>query len=415
MRSTLFRQQALDAQRGQQFGDVALARPLALSLLTWAGAAIALGLLLFGCLAEYTRKTHVSGYLVPTHGLIKVHAPQAGTLVDKRVEEGARVRRGDALFVLSTERSSLDASEAQAAAIELLRARRASLAREVGQQAALASLAHQELGARLRSLTSEIAQLQAGIDTQGERLASSRRTFERHEELVRQRFVSEMQLTQQREQVLDQQARLQALERSRSAQQRDIASLQAELTAHPAKAASARAAIERELSLLDQQLTEHEARRTLVITAPADGVVTTILAERGQGATPATQLLSILPDGATLQAQLLVPSRAVGFVAPDQAVALRYQAFAFQRFGASRGVVKEISRTSIAQGEAPLPVVLTEPVYRITVTLDRQSVRAYGRDFALQAGMLLDADIALDRRRLIEWLFEPLLALAGRV
>jgi membrane fusion protein len=29
--------------------------------------------------------------------------------------------------------------------------------------------------------------------------------------------------------------------------------------------------------------------------------------------------------------------------------------------------------------------------------------------------MLLEADVALDRRRLLEWLFEPLLALAGRV
>ena len=292
-----------------------------------------------------------------------------------------------------------------------MRERRSSLAREIGQQAALANLAHKELGARVRGMASELAQLQGAIATQTERLASSRKTFERHEELVRQQFVSEMQLSQQREQVLDQQARLQALERSRSAQQREIASLEAELAAHPAKAATTRAAIEREISMLDQQLTEHESRRTLVITAPADGVVTTILAERGQSATPAAPLLSILPDGATLQAQLFVPTRAVGFVAAEPAGRAALPGLSVPALRRTAGVVMRVSRTlDPAQGEAPLPVALTEPVYRITVALDRQSMRAYGQDLALQAGMLLDADIALDRRRLIEWLFDPILA-----
>jgi len=34
---------------------------------------------------------------------------------------------------------------------------------------------------------------------------------------------------------------------------------------------------------------------------------------------------------------------------------------------------------------------------------------------ALQAGMTLDADVRLDRRRLIEWLFDPLLSVTGRI
>ena len=56
-----------------------------------------------------------------------------------------------------------------------------------------------------------------------------------------------------------------------------------------------------------------------------------------------------------------------------------------------------------------------EPLYRITVALDRQSVDAYGRPQPLTAGMQLEADVLLDRRHLIEWLFEPLLGLTGRL
>jgi membrane fusion protein len=414
MRSSLFRPEALDAQRERQLGDVLLARAPALSVLAAAAVLIALGIVAFGWFAQYTRKAHVPGYLAPTEGLIKVQAPQAGTLVGKHVGEGRRVARGDTLFVLSTERASPQAHEAQAAAIAQLRERRASLAREIEQQALLAQLARHELQQRRRGLATELEQLQSAIATQQERLASSRATLERHAELARQRFISEAQLAQQREQLLDQQARLQALERSRTALQRESASLDSAVAATAPKAASDRAAVERGISAIEQELTEYEARRTIVVTAPADGVVTTILAERGQSVAAGAPLLSILPAGATLQAQLLVPSRAAGFLAAGQPVALRYQAFPFERFGSARGVVQEISRSLIAPGDAALPLTLDEPAYRVTVALQRQSVHAYRKEFALQAGMRLDADIALDRRRLIDWVFEPLAAAAHR-
>jgi membrane fusion protein len=152
-----------------------------------------------------------------------------------------------------------------------------------------------------------------------------------------------------------------------------------------------------------------------VITAPCDGTATTILAERGQTATPSAPLLSILPSGAQLEAYLLVPTRAVGFIAPKQTVALRYQAFPYQRFGSYRGYVTQISRTLITPNEANLPVTLEEPVYRVTVALLAQSVQAYGDRVPLQAGMLLDADVWIDRRRIIEWIFDPILSVAGRL
>jgi membrane fusion protein len=153
----------------------------------------------------------------------------------------------------------------------------------------------------------------------------------------------------------------------------------------------------------------------VVITAPADGTVTTILAQVGQSATPGTPLLSILPAGAELEAHLLVPTRAAGFIRQDQTVALRYQAFPYQRFGHYLGEVREVGRTILQPQEAALPLPVQEPVYRITVKLPAQRVQAYGQSLALQSGMVLDADIWVDRRRLIEWVVGPLLSVVGRV
>ena len=227
-------------------------------------------------------------------------------------------------------------------------------------------------------------------------------------------FVSAAQTQQKNEELLEQKARLQTLLRSRTALERDLNSLRHEITSGDLRASNQRGAIERDITVLEQELAEHEARRIIVITAPADGTVTAILAERGQSTQPQSALLSILPNGATLEAQLLVPSRAIGFIAAHQEVAVRYQAFPYQRFGSHRGRITEVAKTLIVPNETQLPVTINEAVYRITVALDAQSVNAYRRDIPLQAGMLLDADIWLDRRRVIDWVFDPLLTIAKK-
>jgi membrane fusion protein len=55
-----------------------------------------------------------------------------------------------------------------------------------------------------------------------------------------------------------------------------------------------------------------------------------------------------------------------------------------------------------------------EPFYRINVSLARQTVTAYGEAVPLQPGMLLEADVVLERRRLVEWMLEPLFTLTGK-
>ena len=110
-----------------------------------------------------------------------------------------------------------------------------------------------------------------------------------------------------------------------------------------------------------------------------------------------------------------MPSWVIGFIAATQTVALRYQAFPYQRFGIYHGRVSEISKTIINPGDATLPVQLQEPAYRVTVALDSQSVSAYQKQVKLQAGMTLEADVLLDRRRLIQWIFDPMYSLTRKV
>lgn len=415
MSRRLFRDEALEAQHQRAFGDVIVAAPPNTRLLTAVALLMAGALVVFAFFGQYTRKAHVTGYLAPDRGLIKVYAPATGTLIDKRVSEGQAVKKGEALFVLSTEHGSPDTPAVQQAVISSLAARRASLETELANQAALDEKQRRALQERLGHLEHETKQLDAALSTQAQRLASAEETAARYRELAAKGYVALLQARDKAEQALEQQARLETMQRERSGLARGADEARGELDGHALQAANRRAALRRDIEALNQQLTESKSRRSVVIVAPADGTVSAILAERGQTASPNAPLLSLLPAHAALTAQLLVPSRAIGFIEEGQSVALRYQAFPYQRFGSARGRIEEIAKTLITPGEADLPVTLREPVYRVTVSLQEQSIRVYRRELALQAGMLLDADVWLDRRRIIEWVFEPLYSVAGKV
>jgi membrane fusion protein len=415
MRRALFRQEALDFHREKLLGDVVLIRPLSVTLLTGAAVCIALTVVGFACWGEYTRKAHVTGYLEPNKGLIKVYAPQAGTLIEKHVREGQAVHQGDVLFVVSSERSSRETPEAQATAMAQLRRRRESLQDELAKQGHIDRLQVATVQDRVRSMDAELVHLTAELQLQEQRVASAADTVQRYRLLVAKSLASEMQAQQKREELLDQQSKLHSLERSRLALEGDLQALRRELASSDLKAKNQRAAIARQISTLDQELTEYESRRQVVIVAPSAGVVTTILGVQGQNITTTTPLLSIVPTEAVLEARLLVPSRAMGFIAPRQTVAIRYQAFPYQRFGSAKGHITEIAKTLITPNEVALPVPLQEPVYRVTVALDAQTVKAYGAEMPLQAGMVLDADIWLDQRRLLAWVFDPLYSITGRL
>jgi membrane fusion protein len=99
------------------------------------------------------------------------------------------------------------------------------------------------------------------------------------------------------------------------------------------------------------------------------------------------------------------------FVEPGQTVAIKYAAFPYQKFGVQRARVERIETTVLSPEELRTPVSSQEPVYRMVAALDAQSVRAYGKSYPLQLGMLLEAEIVLERRTILQWMLEPLYGL----
>lgn len=415
-KTPLFRQAALENRQTKWLGEIILIRPLSFTILTMVAVLVASVLLAFLFWGSYTKRSTIAGQLSPDTGIIKVYAPQSGVVIQKKVLEGQIVRQGEVLFVLSSERQSSTQGDTQARISHQVASRQQSLQDELIKTRRLQMDERTTLEKKIAALHTESDKIANQIDGQKNRVKLAEDSVHRAQELLAQHFISKEQLQQKQADLLDQSARLQALERDQLGIARELATQQADLLAAPLRQQNQLAQIERLLTSTGQELTESEARRSISITAPESGVATAISAESGQNIDINKPMLSLVPQRAKLQAELYAPSRSVGFIKPGDPVLMRYQAYPYQKFGHANGKVISVSRTALLSQEiSGLPAGNTEPMYRVTVALAQQTIRAYGKTQGLQAGMLLEADVLQEKRRLVEWVLEPLYSLTGKL
>ncbi|MBT2750231.1 MULTISPECIES: HlyD family efflux transporter periplasmic adaptor subunit [unclassified Lysobacter] len=416
MSALSFRDEVLQARRGSWLGGISLLQPLRLWMLAAVAIALALTVIAFLLFGEYSRRSRVAGELVPDLGLATVVAPVSGVMLRSFPQEGDRVAAGGALSLIQIPRVTGSGTDANAASGAGIAERRDSLRRMDRAMAAQSEVQRGGLSRQIGELRHELAQIEAEIRTRTEQVRIARETAGRYRLVLEQKYVSELQLKQQEQTVLELLSQQQAMQRQATGLRRNLAQLEQGLAELPTQRMQQRADNQRQLAQLEQDRVQQEANGEMMVNAPLAGLVASRLVEPGQAVQAGQPLLNLLPAGARLQAQLLVPSSAIGFIAPGNAVLLRYRAFPYQKFGQHRGRVVRISRSAMAPREGDAGAASSgEAMYRVIVALDRQSILAYGKPEALRPGMAIEADILGERRRLFEWLLEPLYSLDGRM
>jgi membrane fusion protein len=409
----LFRNEVLEAKRGEWLGSINLATPLSFLWLAMLGSAFAITLVLFLVFGHYTRRESVAGQLVPDTGVLAVNTPSSGHIARALVREGEVVSAGQPLVEIFGDLATLEMGNAHAVVSRQLHDQEVRLRATLADVVPQSEAQEKDLRTRIGMLQEQVVQVNAQLDLQRKQAASSQQLVEKIEPLRKSGIVSVFQFEQQQSVALEQKAQVKALVRQRLDTEQQISALRAELARLPLDTAGKANDLRVKLSQLDASLAENEAERATLLRAPRAGVVATMLVKPGQAVSAGQTLLSIVPQGSKLQAQLLVPSSAIGFVEPGDRVVLRYQAYPYQKFGQQYGRVLQVSRSALSGREASSLIgrSVAAPFYRVLVALDRQSVDANGKAEALKPGMALSADVLLERRSLLEWAFEPLYGL----
>jgi len=405
MDSPLIRPEVFAARRSQWLGELRLGLPPLLSWLAWLCAAATLLLFVALYLGHYTRHTSVMGELVPSTGLLRLQATEPGVISELRVGEGSIVKRGQTLMLIRVGQDSAAIGDTAAVVARSLSEQSDRLDRSSALADQAAARTMQELRDELDALSREQQLIEAQRSLRERQLAQSRQALARLAPLQASGVLARRQVEEYEQAVLAAEDALNETSLRLLAQQRRRREVSARLATQPAEDAARDAQGRGARSVLTQALAQTEAQHVLRVLAPLDGVVGGLAVQRGQSVDAGFRLLSLVPSGSELVAQLWVPGNAVGQIAPGDRVMLRVEAYPYRQHGRLTATIEQVADTALdaaamAQIADRAPAY---PAFRVTARLARPAP-----NLSLRASMGVVGELQLERRRLIQWLYAPL-------
>jgi len=327
----------------------------------------------------------------------------------EHVQEGQQINKGDPLFAVTTSQIAADGEDASAAKLAALKQQKDALGHQIAAEQESAAAERQRLNTVLAGTQSAIADLRSQIDLQAQRVQLAEGLVSAAQELLAKGYMSAVESKRREDLRLEQKQNLANLRRQLTENQNKLAETQFALKELPTSTARKIQPLRDQMSEVQQRTAENKVRSAYVVRAPAAGRVSMLQVSLGQTVQPQRLQMEIVPSDSPLQAELRIPTRAAGFVRVGQEVRFQYDAFPYQNFGTHTGRIVELSHTVLTKTDAAGPIVPEEPVYKAIAVLDRPDVDANGQKAPLQSGMLLKAEIILDRRSLADWIIDPLL------
>jgi HlyD family secretion protein len=405
----------------------------------WAVVALVAAMGAWSALAKLDVVALAEGRLVPRSQLRIVQPAEGGVLREILVAEGERVRAGQLLGRMDVRVAQADGATLETElALRELQLRRidaelagAPLAPRPGERSELHAQVEAQRDARVRAHENSLAEEHAVIARARREMAAAQETRDKlagglpllveqeraFERLAAEGFAGRLMTRQRGRERLEAEQDLRAQEhRVESARaaieqaERRMAQLAAN---YRAQLRSERIEAGRERWRLAQELEKSRYRQGLAeLRAPADGVVKDLATHTaGSVLAPGAVLMTLVPEGEPLVAEVWLRNQDAGFVRAGQPARLKLASFPFQRYGMLEGRVLRISADSTDRSEPGRPAAAF--AYRALVELASQELRSASGAHALLPGMQLTAEIRLAQRSVLDYALSPLQQVAA--
>ena len=419
----LFRPESVRARELTWQGRPTLAVGVPTIFVTFSSMALAAAIAALIMFGSYARRVDMEGTVLPSAGLIAISSPSAGWIATLTVREGEAVKKGNLLYTLDLDTTTKDGKTEQQI-INTQTAEREMLTREVDRKLRMNDETRKQLRQKIENLKLQIDQVTKQITMQEGFFNTINKEYDLFLSLLKRRQASLNEMDSREQAWMQSQSRLQELESSKLRLIGELDDAQYQLNSITISTADEIDALKSRILDIDEKLANSEARRSIEIRAPEAGVVTAIVGHPGQVVGIGAPMLKIVPEHASMQAELLAPSSAIGFIHQNDRVLLRYSAFPYQKFGEYRGTMLTVSDAALTPEEVQslltgaqttkqgIPAGASPkqdgPFYRVIVKPDSQFVRVYGKERKLPVNMQVQAYVLLDRHPLYQWIFEPL-------
>lgn len=153
------------------------------------------------------------------------------------------------------------------------------------------------------------------------------------------------------------------------------------------------------------------------VVAPEDGVVLDI-AKRSVGSVvrEAEPILTLIPAGGTLEADVEIASADVGYLKPGDSVRVKVDAFPYQRHGFLEGTLRDVGQDSFSQrddtslGSSASPIRAgASAFHRGHVELTKIDLERMPEGAAVIPGMTVSAEIKVGSRSILSFFLWPIL------
>jgi len=414
-RYALFRPASVQARASAWQGRPSLILASSSTYTTFAAAALAAAFFALIAFGSYARRIDMHGTLLPSSGLISVSAPAAGSIESLEAKEGDVVVRGTPLYALNVD-TATKRGEVQQLVAGVLHSEHQVYSGQIDRITAIAKQTESYLKQKIDNLSAQVQQIDIQIATSTGFHKTLDDEYRFYLEMLKSRLVQRNDFDARQQTWMRSKTELQTLENNKLRLIGDLHDAEYKLATLETDTDNQIDALRTKISEIDEKLAADEARGTIVIRAPGAGVVTDIVGKPGQVVKIGSPMLTILPEAANMQAVLLAPSTAIGFVHVGQRVLLRYSAFPYQKFGEQPGTIVSIAGAALDGDEAKAAAgrepaeEKNGPYYRIIVAPDRQFIDAADERHSLPANMRVDAYALLDRRPLYQWILQPVYA-----
>ncbi|MDO6567971.1 HlyD family efflux transporter periplasmic adaptor subunit [Alteromonas sp. 1_MG-2023] len=416
MRKGLFRHQAMQPASPLQ-GELLMTPRLSHMVITAVLILWIVGLGIYLTNGSYARKATVEGWLEPSQGVLRLYADsRKGRISKVFVSEGQNVEKGEPLLAIEY---GVQHSTGETVELKLQQELTLKKQRVVDTLARTERIQNQNKTQLLRQrihAQADADSLRHILDISHKQWQLALNQFNSLNVLHSAGHVSKADYDTYELELLIAQQQWKQAERNHVQSEAEISRLTHDINSLPELHANERTTLENQLTDINQQLLTLARDSQRILYASTKGTVSSLQVRAGLMVDQNKPLLNLIPANSSIEARLLVPVHAAGFISYGQQLDIRYDAFPYQKFGLQAGQIVSVSDTILLPGEwANSPLSVDEPAYLVTAKVSNDAIMAYGNPIALKAGMTFSADVALSQRSLLEWLLEPLLSITKRL
>ncbi|NRA60682.1 MAG: HlyD family efflux transporter periplasmic adaptor subunit [Psychrobium sp.] len=411
----LFREEVLVNKRHRLEGAVSLVQAPVFKKLTFLILFIVFISIFFLSIGTYVRKERVAGVIEPSFGLIRLESPLKGVVSEVLVKDGDYVVAGQTILRIASAKHSKQELELNQALLNQYSIQINTLDLIFRQQQLQDKLTLAELEQKKSNTMARLMELDNQYEIFLTRLELNKQMVKQIYTLKGSGHISDLDLQRQKDNLLSMKQQASNIKFEKLTLIGQIKQIQSQLQKLPLEQSNRLSQFQDQRSNLQIQIATIEQQRLGELRAPTSGTISGLLAKSNNNVRLGQSLLTILPKNSHMQAVLYIPTSAFGFIEQGQKTRIRYHAFPYQKFGIYSGTITEISHSVIFPDETNTPGIISKPAYRVVVALDAENIQAYGKKPMLRPGMLLDADIVIEERSLLRWLFDPIFSIHGQL